>query len=175
MGTSSSKADQTWSKLNPRQRLYLTAVFDFDQAAEADIKRQSAKRMRTPLASEWRQITYDIKLPKEVVGYSSVQSVLRRAGQYDPGSGSSLVALERRGLVQVTHDTVYITPFGHVPRIRVRLTTLGRATARAGKGITTPAQPTARVDGPLVLRRAGTSLRRRGERPAQRSNLEPRR
>ena len=32
-------------------------------------------------------------------------------------------------------------PFGWVPRIRVRLTTLGRAAARAGKGITTPVSP----------------------------------
>lgn len=32
-------------------------------------------------------------------------------------------------------------PIGWVPRIRVRLTTLGRAAARHGAGITTPATP----------------------------------
>ncbi|MGH3862738.1 hypothetical protein [Actinokineospora sp.] len=136
-----TKAGAAWEGLNERQRLYLSTVLDFDQAAEVEIKRQSAQWMKTPPAAEWRQITYDIKLPKEISGYSSVQSVLRRAGQHDPGSGSSLAALERRGLVQVTHDRVYIPPFGNVPRIRVRLTPLGRATARVGKGITAPATP----------------------------------
>jgi hypothetical protein len=136
---SSAKAQKAWESLNPRQRLYLTTIFDFDQAAEADIKRQSANWMKTPPASEWRQITYDIKLAKDISGYSSVQSVLRKQGEHDPGSGSALAALRTRGLVTVTHDWVEVALLGMVPRIRVRLTTLGRAAARVGKGITTPA------------------------------------
>ncbi|MGO1049185.1 hypothetical protein [Crossiella sp. CA198] len=137
----SGKAEQEWAGLNARQRLYLSTIFDFDQQAEADIKRRSAKWMATPPASEWRQITYDIKLPKEIAGYSSVQSVLRRQGEHDTGSGSTLAALRRRGLVSVIHDQVVVMPFGAVDRIRVRLTTTGRAAARHGAGITAPASP----------------------------------
>lgn len=37
-----------------------------------------------------------------------MQLVLRERGQHDTGSGSTLAALERRGLVTVTHDRVYI-------------------------------------------------------------------
>ncbi len=137
--TAASKAAAAWAGLNARQRLYLSTILDFDQAAEADIKQRSANWEKTPPAAEWRQILYDIKLPKELVGYSSVQSQLRAAGQHDPGAGSTLAALERRKLVTVTHDMVYVPQLGTmVPRIRVRLTTLGRAAARHGAGITGP-------------------------------------
>jgi hypothetical protein len=136
----SAKAEAAWAALNDRQRLYLRTIYDFDQAAESEITRRSAERVKTPPASEWRQITYDVKLPREVHGYSSVQSALRQAGKHDRGSGSSLAALRRRGLVEVTHDTVYVWPFGHVPRVRVRLTTTGRAAARAGAGAAAPAR-----------------------------------
>lgn len=137
---SSSKAEQAWAGLNARQQLYLSTIFEFDQAAEADITAAGARWEKTPPTSEWRQITYDIKLPRELAGYSSVQDKLRKAGQHDSGSGSSLAALKRGGLVSVTHDMVYIAQLGiHVPRVRVRLTTLGRATARHGAGVTAPA------------------------------------
>lgn len=137
--TATGKAASAWAGLNPRQRLYLSTILDFDQAAEADIRRRTANWEKTPPASEWRQILYDIKLPKAVTGYSSVQSVLREAGQHDPGSGSTLAALQRRGLVQVNHDMVYVLAVSAmVPRIRVRLTTLGRATARHGAGVAAP-------------------------------------
>ncbi|MBF6102200.1 hypothetical protein IU510_29725 [Nocardia cyriacigeorgica] len=137
--TAAGKAATAWAGLNPRQRLYLSTILDFDQAAEADIKQRSANWETIPPAAEWRQILYDIKLPKSVVGYSSVQSRLREAGQHDSGSGSTLAALERRKLVAVTHDMVYIPQLGTmVPRIRVRLSTLGRATARHGGGVAAP-------------------------------------
>ena len=140
--TAAGKAAAAWAGLNPRQRLYLSTILDFDQEAEAGIRRRSANWETTPPASEWRQILYDIKLPKQVVGYSSVQSKLRKAGQHDSGSGSTLAALERRGLVSVTHDHVWIPQLhAMVPRIRVRLSTLGRATARHGAGVTAPVSP----------------------------------
>lgn len=137
----STKAEQAWAGLNERQRLYLSTIFDMDQAAERDIKASAARWERTPPAAEWRQITYDIKLPKEIAGYSSVQSVLRKQGEHDTGSGSTLAALRTRGLITVTHDRVEVFGLGWVPRIRVRLTTLGRAAARAGTGVTAPASP----------------------------------
>lgn len=133
-----------WAELNERQRQYLSTIFEADQAAEADIAARSSRRAKTPPASEWRQITYDIKVPKGAqlgVGYTSVQHTLRQAGVHDPGAGSTLAALSKRGLIIVTYDQVEVLPFGWVPRIRVRLTTLGRAAARGGTGITTPASP----------------------------------
>lgn len=136
---SSTKAQQAWSGLNSRQQLYLSTIFELDQAAEAEIKQASAQRTRTPPASEWRMITYDIKLPKEIVGYTSVQTRLRKHRLHDGGSGSTLAALRRRELVIVVYDQILIHPFGMVDRIRVRLTTAGRAAARAGTGVTTPA------------------------------------
>lgn len=137
--STAGKGAAAWAGLNPRQRLYLSTILDFDQAAETEIRQRSANWEKTPPAAEWRQILYDIKLPKAIAGYSSVQSVLREAGQHDPGAGSTLAALERRGLVEVTHDHVYVPSLATmVPRIRVRLSTLGRATARHGAGVAAP-------------------------------------
>ncbi|MFF2331991.1 hypothetical protein, partial [Streptomyces sp. NPDC058103] len=59
---------------------------------------------------------------------------------HDQGAGSSLAALRRRELIEVTEDFVQ-TVLGMVPRVRVKLTTLGRATARAGLGHTAPKSP----------------------------------
>jgi hypothetical protein len=50
----------------------------------------------------------------------------------DPGAGSSLAALRRRDLVQV-RDNVYDTSRGTVGVVEVRLTSSGRAAARAGR------------------------------------------
>jgi len=136
-------AERAWAGLNARQRLYLSTIFEFDQAAEADVKRRSAKRMAVPPAAEWRQVTYDIDLPKKAAGYSSVQLAVRGRGEHDFGSGSTLAALWRRKLVTVTYDQIHVPPYGMVDRIRVRLTAAGRAAVRHGAGITTPAAPPA--------------------------------
>ncbi|MGH3770019.1 MAG: hypothetical protein ACRDRW_01230 [Pseudonocardiaceae bacterium] len=61
----STKAEQAWAVLNERQWLYLSVIYDADQAAEDDIKSRSARWEKTPPASQWRQITYDIKVPKD--------------------------------------------------------------------------------------------------------------
>jgi len=58
------KGAKVWAELNERQRLYLSTIFGVDQAAEANIRARSARWERTPTASEWRQVTYDIKVPK---------------------------------------------------------------------------------------------------------------
>jgi hypothetical protein len=142
----SDKAEAAWAALNQRQRLYLRAILDLDQEAEAHIKRLGAKRIATPPASEWRMITYDVKLPhhlargsRTALGYSTVQIQLRERGEHDDGSGSTLAALRRRGLISVDYDQVYLPLFNiTADRIRVRLTTAGRAAARAGAGRTAP-------------------------------------
>ncbi|CAL9677606.1 hypothetical protein SUDANB95_07932 (plasmid) [Actinosynnema sp. ALI-1.44] len=134
--------DPVWDGLNPRQKHYLEVFFHQDQAAER--QHNSGHWMDRPRgvpASEWRQLTFDIDLPKNSKtgeGYSAIQHALRERGVHDPGAGSTLSALVDRDLIVVTYDTV-MTPFGLVDRIRVRLTNLGRKVARAGLGITVPA------------------------------------
>src|SRR6185503_7171869 len=86
------KPPELWAELNDRQRLYLKTIYDADQRAEAAARTgwTSAK------ASEWRWVTYSIKAPKELVGRTTIQSVVERAGKLDTGAGSSLAALRRR-------------------------------------------------------------------------------
>lgn len=131
-------AGTAWAGLNGRQQEYLQAIFDEDQAAEADIKARQARWERVPPAAEWRLVTFSIALPASLIGYSTVVERLRRAGHHDPGAGSTLSALRRRKLVEVEHDKIEVRPVGWVDRVRVRLTRDGRATARAGAGITAP-------------------------------------
>ena len=69
---------------------------------------------------------------------TSIQSTLKDAGIHDPGAGSSLAALERRGLLLVRHDLRYLPVLGPVTVVQVRMTTAGRAAVRAGLGTAAP-------------------------------------
>ncbi|MEU8134944.1 hypothetical protein [Streptodolium elevatio] len=121
-----SAADGAWAELNPRQRIYLSALFDADQAAEEVNRRDSARGVRTPPARVWRRI--DFNSP-----YSPVVSRLRGAGVYDSGAGATLAALRARGLIEtetvagLLADPVYVW-----------LTRAGRAAARVGHAIPAP-------------------------------------
>jgi len=130
-GPAAGKARATWDALNRRQRLYLAAIYDADQAAERQVAGQRRDWGRPPPASVWRWVIYSIKAPKDLVGYTSIQDKMRDAGELDSGAGSSLAALRRRGLVQV-RDGIKQTILGDLPTVEVRLTTAGRAAARAG-------------------------------------------
>jgi hypothetical protein len=68
----SAKAIQTWAEFNPRQQLYLSVMFEADQAEgcsrptrrkKAHIKRRSGKRMATSPASQWRQLPTTAEVP----------------------------------------------------------------------------------------------------------------
>jgi hypothetical protein len=131
---------ELWAELNPRQQTYLTAVYNADQAAEGRHKGGAFDWGHGPPASEWRWQTFCLKAPKEWVGRTVIQYELDAKGEHDQGAGSSLAALRRRALIEVTEDQVQ-TVLGWVPRVRVKLTTLGRATARAGLGHTAPKSP----------------------------------
>jgi hypothetical protein len=74
----------------------------------------------------------------DVTGYSTIQQDLPTAGERDSGAGSTLAALRRRGLIDVGEDVVSVPGLGLVPVSRVKLTTAGRAAARAGRGQTAP-------------------------------------
>ncbi|MEV7681483.1 hypothetical protein AB0O64_23460 [Streptomyces sp. NPDC088341] len=129
-----------WAELNPRQQIYLTVIYYADQNAEANQKGGAYDWGQGPPASEWRWQTFSVKAPKEVAGRTAIQYALAQKNEHDQGAGSSLAALRRRELIEVMDDWVQ-TMLGMVPRVRVKLTTLGRATARAGLGHTAPKSP----------------------------------
>jgi hypothetical protein len=129
-----------WDALNDRQRTYLTAIYNADQNAEANQKGGAFDWGHGPPASEWRWQTFSIKAPADLVGRTAIQYELRGKDEHDQGAGSSLAALRRRALIEVTEDYIDVG-LAMVPRVRVKLTTLGRATARAGLGHTAPKSP----------------------------------
>lgn len=84
-----------WADLNKRQQKYLQAVYEVDQAQEANIKQLGTRgRWNSTRVSEWRWMPYN----------AAGAALLRRiqdAGYRDEGTGSTFAPLERRGLVLV--------------------------------------------------------------------------
>ncbi|MER5322266.1 hypothetical protein [Streptosporangium roseum] len=138
--TSQDRAAAAWAALNERQRLYLTAIYNADQAAERNAKGNARNWGPRPPASQWRWLMFSIKASAKLVGYTTIQSTLRAGGEHDQGAGSSLSALERRKLIEVTYDKVMLGPF-MVDCVKVKLTAPGRAAARAGLGVRAPSTP----------------------------------
>ena len=139
----SGKSDAAWNDLNDRQRAYLTFIFQQDQEAEAEQRRNRTAGSQGRPAAEWRRMTLALSAPSELVGYTRIQERLREAGIHDPGVGASVAALERRGMVVAYRDRVYIDGLGDVARTRVEMTRRGRSVARAGLGIVRAAGPSA--------------------------------
>ena len=75
---------ETWQELNDRQRAYLRALYDVDQAEEAARRQPAADGFwsRTS-ASEWRWQMYGPTAPP-----SPLYQAQRSAGVVDPGTGS---------------------------------------------------------------------------------------
>lgn len=83
-----------WEDLNDRQRAYLRALYDCDQAKEVERRQRAAQGFydRTP-ASEWRWVLYGPVAPP-----AQLYAALRGAGLVDPGTSATWQALEERGL-----------------------------------------------------------------------------
>src|SRR5687768_2242674 len=114
-----------WNDLNPRQQHYLKCIYDIDQEEEQYQKSLGAKGRyddMTP-ASEWRWMTYT---PTTVD-----DRLYTRIGKkhIDPGTGSTLKALETRGLIETKAEDAG-TVGGHYI-VYVKMTTLGRKVIRA--------------------------------------------
>lgn len=127
----SVSARARWDELNERQRAYLSVIYREDQAAER--ARAAIGRAAGP-ETNWRNLPFVVKAPLGMAGDTAIQRALRAAGVHDAGAGSSLTALERRGLVTTSMDAIDLPPFGQVARVLVALTRIGRACARAGLG-----------------------------------------
>ncbi len=109
-----------WAGLNERQQVYLQAVYEVDQAQEADMKWLGSQgRWTNTPASEWRWMAYN----------ASGAALLRKikdAGYVDQGTGSTFEALERRGLVLCKYEP---GSFGG-PILFVQITKAGRKLVR---------------------------------------------
>jgi hypothetical protein len=110
----------SWGDLNKRQQTYLQAVYEVDQAQEANIKLGGARgRWKSTPASEWRWMPYN----------ASGAALLRRiqeAGYRDEGTGSTFAALERRGLVLCKYEPATLGG----PILFVQITKAGRKLVR---------------------------------------------
>jgi transcriptional regulator with XRE-family HTH domain len=130
-----------WEALNDRQRTYLSCIFRQDLEEEKEQQRRRSMGGERSPAREWRRIPLAVHAPSDLVGYTRIQERLRDEGVHDPGVGSSVAALERRGIVTTYRDRVRIDGMGEVPRTRVELTRHGRAVARAGLEVPRDAGP----------------------------------
>ncbi|MEV7676480.1 hypothetical protein [Streptomyces sp. NPDC088752] len=122
-------AGDSAGSLNERQQIYLEVLFAADQDNEREQDRRwHATRERQP-AEQWRWIPYGADHP--AVEATSVQRQLDRLHVLDAGSGATLAALQRRGLIELRR-VVRDGPAGAVWHVQVRLTRAGRA---AGRGL----------------------------------------
>ncbi|MFD3848159.1 hypothetical protein ACFWVB_19995 [Streptomyces microflavus] len=117
-----SAAQRAWDELNDRQRTYLGVLYDEDQGLEAEHRHNAATgRFSRAPASVWRRIN--------MTGINaSVPRALRSRKVWESGAGSTLAALDERGLI----DRGFSVETGSS---YVLLTRAGRAAVRFGRGI----------------------------------------
>ncbi|GLF95256.1 helix-turn-helix domain-containing protein [Streptomyces yaizuensis] len=127
-----------WQDLNSRQRLYLACIF---LQKRTDASSRSAPACRGAEAGRRRGVMLALAAPPEVVGYTPLQERLRREGVHDPGAGSTVEALIRRGLLLAHRDLVIVAGAGEVRRTCVELTPRGRAAVHAGLGVRPDQRP----------------------------------
>ncbi|MEW2402173.1 hypothetical protein [Streptomyces sp. NPDC046862] len=132
MPARTSKALQAWNDLNDRQQGTLTVIYDLDQAAEAGRRIGAARgEYDNRPADAWRSIDFAHEPAlRRIFGWTLLQERLMGRGWDNQGNGSTMAALERRGLV--TRDG-RPTQWGCMRT--VRLTREGRAAARAGTSL----------------------------------------
>jgi len=125
-----SKALEAWQELNERQQGTLAVIYELDQETEAARGKSAAAGVydRAP-ASEWRSI--DFASVPAGIRTTEMQFRLDLRGWHNQGNGSTIAALESRGLIIEGSRRI---PFGlvHADMLTVRLTREGRAAARAG-------------------------------------------
>ncbi|WNV84884.1 helix-turn-helix transcriptional regulator [Umezawaea sp. Da 62-37] len=130
----SGKALATWESLNERQQVYLGEIMREDRMRETEMWMRRVQRLPSQKAAQWRALPLTLQAPPSVVGYTRLQERLRRHDVHDPGTGPTVHALERRGLVAITEDSVEHPAVGTIGRVLVEITRRGRSAARAGLG-----------------------------------------
>ncbi|MDX3166011.1 hypothetical protein PV516_19675 [Streptomyces scabiei] len=123
-----SKAQTAWDALNERQRLYMTVLYDADQEIEGERARDAAAGHFDDMPADvWRWI--DVVTPGSRL--TGVQRRLALHDVRDDGTGSTLQALQRYGLIEVREETKEGSR-GRAKTVSVKLTRAGRAAVRAG-------------------------------------------
>ena len=89
-----------WQSLNARQQDYVTAIYRADQEVEAAERSLWSHGGRPRPAEEWRWMLY-VNLDGHDL---PVKRHLALTQQISEGTGSTLEALERRGLIEVRYD-----------------------------------------------------------------------
>ena len=122
----------TAAALNDRQRAYLLAVFETDQAVEADIRSIPYRPFQPrPKASEWRWLEYSEPVPEIAKPASRLYAAIKKSAPIDQGTGATFAALADRGLVEVRWGEFNV----HGQRKPdLRLTAAGRRLARSWTG-----------------------------------------
>ncbi|MEO6083953.1 MAG: hypothetical protein ABIQ18_12705 [Umezawaea sp.] len=115
-------------KLNQRQHDYLELFYQLDQEEQRRQQRRWHQHLHRDHAADWRWIPYAIRQRPAIP--TLAQELLAAKGLHDTGAGATLTALFRRGLIDLRH-TIADTAQGPLPQTEVRLTTKGRATAKA--------------------------------------------
>lgn len=132
MPARTAKALDAWQALNDRQQGTLAVIYDLDQAADSGRRRAAARgEYDDRPASVWRSIDFaHDPAMRDVFGWTTLQERLMWRGWDNQGNGSTMAALERRGLITLDDRP---TRFGRMRT--VRLTREGRAAARAGTSL----------------------------------------
>ncbi len=119
--------------LNERQQTYLKCIYQEDQAAERHSNWRWNQGLDKRPAEEWRWLLYaDL-----AGGATPLKRSLEREGLVDAGTGSTFVALERRGLIEY-RERFEPNIMSLEPLTSVRLTRKGRKEARSLLGESAP-------------------------------------
>jgi hypothetical protein len=121
------RALQTFEGLNERQRTWLLVIYRHDQQAEEWAKGAWTRGENTQPASVWRWLEYGLVDTPLADGRGQLQQALYRAKVWDQGAGATMAVLTERGLIQTKTENAVI---GNL--LSIKLTTAGRAAARAG-------------------------------------------
>ncbi|MBD2303486.1 hypothetical protein [Nostoc sp. FACHB-190] len=125
-----SKHHKVWQQLNPRQQTTLTAIYRADQAVESAQKQAWHKGLSREKAAVWRNLQYYFEPTSHE---TLLHRLLRQADVVDQGLGSTLQVLERHQLIGCDYRQNEL--------ISIKLTTTGRAVARAGLGESAAKKP----------------------------------
>jgi hypothetical protein len=114
--------------LNDRQRAFLQAIFDTDQAIEADMRAIPFSPFHDrPKASAWRWMEYSEPIPEIAKQASRLYAAIKKAAKIDQGTGSTFTALADRGLIEVQEHGPDRYP-------HIRMTLAGRKLVRSWTG-----------------------------------------
>lgn len=77
-----------------------------DRMTETEIWMRRLQHLSVPPAAQWRRLPLALDADPALVSHTRLQQRLQARGVHDPGAGSTLQALQKRGLVTVTRDIV---------------------------------------------------------------------